>query len=176
MGGGGPLRRYEKWKFDDFKLEVVTYYKYLGLLLSSRNSWYMCQKTLASQASNALFAVKKNLIRFGDVKVNILLKIFDSKILPILLYGSEIRFSHISPDIEQVHTKFCKFILNLPIQSPNCFVKSELDRYSLTLYRNFKAVKYWLRIICMPNDKLPKLCYKLQRQWVETILTAGLLK
>ena len=41
---GGPLRRYEKWKFDDFKLEVVTYYKYLGLLLLSRNSWYMCQK------------------------------------------------------------------------------------------------------------------------------------
>ena len=29
---GGPLRRYEKWKFDDFKLEVVTCYKYLGLL------------------------------------------------------------------------------------------------------------------------------------------------
>ena len=133
---GGPLRRYEKWKFDDFKLEVVTYYKYLGLLLSSRNSWYMCQKTLASQASKALFSVKKNLIRFGDVKVNILLKIFDSKIFPILLYGSEIWFSHISPDIEQVHTKFCKFILNLPIQSPNCFVKSELGRYSVTLYRN----------------------------------------
>ena len=66
-------------------------------------------KTLASQASKALFAVKKNLIRFGDVKVNILLKIFDCKILPILLYGSEIWFSHISPDIEQVHTKFCLF-------------------------------------------------------------------
>ena len=37
----------------------------------------------------------------------------------------------------------------------------QLGRYSVTLYRNFKAVKYWLRIICMPNDKLPKLCYKL---------------
>ena len=123
----------------------------------------MCQKTLASQASKALFKVKKNLIRFGDVKVNILLIIFDSKILPILLYGSEIWFSYISPDIEQVHTKFCKFILNLPIKSPNCFVKSELGRYSVTLYRNFKAVMYWLRIICMPNDKFPKLYYKLQR-------------
>ena len=33
-------------------------------------------KTLASQASKALSAVKKNLIRFGDVNVNILLKNF----------------------------------------------------------------------------------------------------
>ena len=45
-------------------------------------------------------------------------------------------------------------------------MKSEVGRYGVTLYRNFKAVKYWLRIICMPNDELPKLCYKLQRQWV----------
>ena len=118
-------------------------------------------KTISQSGVKSTFAVKKSLIRFEDVKVNILSKIFDSKILPILLYGSEIWFSHISPDIEQVHTKFCKFILNLPIQSPNCFVRSELGRYSVTLYRNFKAVKYWLRIICMPNDKLPKLCYKL---------------
>ena len=55
-------------------------------------------------------------------------------------------------------------------------MKSELGRYSVTLYRNFKAVKYWLRIICMPNDKLPKLCYKLQRQWVENDINCWALK
>ena len=39
---GGLLREYERWKFKDSKLEVVTYYKFLGLLLSSRNKWFMC--------------------------------------------------------------------------------------------------------------------------------------
>ena len=33
-------------------------------------------KTLVSQVSKALFAVKKNLIRFGEVEINILLKMF----------------------------------------------------------------------------------------------------
>lgn len=40
---GGPLRHYEKWKFKDIQLEVVTCYKYLGLLLSSRNA---CQQSV----------------------------------------------------------------------------------------------------------------------------------
>ena len=67
----------------------------------------MSQKTLANQASKALFAVKSKLSRFGGVNLSVLFKIFDSKILPILLYGSEIWFSHASPDIEKVHNQFC---------------------------------------------------------------------
>ena len=122
----GPLREYERWKFKDSNLEVVTYYKYLGLLLSFRNSWFICQKTLANQASKAWFAVKSKLSNFGDVKPDILTKIFDCKILPILLYDSELWFSHASQDIEIVHNKFCKFVLSLPIQAPNYFIRSEL--------------------------------------------------
>ena len=74
---GGPVREYERWKFKDSNLEVVTCYKYLGLLLSSRNSWFMCQKTLANQASKAWFVVKFKLSNFGDVKPDIFAKIFD---------------------------------------------------------------------------------------------------
>ena len=55
---GGPLREYERWKFKDSNLHVDTYYKYLGSLLTSSNSWFLCQKTLANQAPKAWFAVK----------------------------------------------------------------------------------------------------------------------
>ena len=165
---GGPLRESERWEFKDSNLEVVTYYKYLGLLLSSRNSWFMCQKTLANQASKAWFAVKSKLSNFGDVKPDILAKIFDCKILPILLYGSELWFSHASPDIEIVHNKFCKFVPNILIQAPNGFVRSELGRYTIAPYKYSRAIKYWLRIIHLPDNRLPKLCYKLQTRWTET--------
>ena len=165
---GGPLRNYERWKFKDSNLEVVTYYKYLGLLLSSRNSWFMCQKTLANQASKAWFAVKSKLYNYGDVKLDVLFKIFDCKILPILLYGAELWFSHPSQDIEIVHNKFCKFVLNLSVQSPNCFARGELGRYSMSPHKYFRAIKYWLRIIYLPNNRLPKQCYNLQKRWTET--------
>ena len=165
---GGTLRNYERWKFNDTYLQVVTYYKYLGILISSRNSWYMCQKTLANQASKAWFAVKSRLSSFWNVNPNVLFKIFDCKILPILMYGSEVWFNHPSPDIEIVHNKFCKYVLNLPVQAPNCFVRCELGRHSLEPYKYIRAITYWLRILNLPNDRLPKVCYRLQKSWTET--------
>lgn len=44
---GGYLRECEKWAYDNIPLRVVSYYKYLGLVVASRLSWYVCQKTLA---------------------------------------------------------------------------------------------------------------------------------
>ena len=84
------------------------------------------------------------------------------------MYGSELWFNHPSPDIDIVHNKFCKYVLSLPVQAPNCFVRSELGRHSLAPYKYTRASKYWLRILNLPNDRLPKVCCKLQRQWTET--------
>ncbi|MEW8546871.1 MAG: reverse transcriptase domain-containing protein [Candidatus Thiodiazotropha sp.] len=107
---GGYLRSYEKWFFGDIPVKVVTYYKYLGLVLSSRLSWYVCQKTLAEQGSKALFAIRSKLTQFGTLSANLLFKIFDTKVLPILTYGAEIWFNHVSLDSKstQISTKcFC---------------------------------------------------------------------
>ena len=68
----------------------------------------MAQKTLANQASKALFSVKSKLTQFGDLNLSELFKIFEIKILPILLYGSEIWFSHTSIDMERVHNQFSR--------------------------------------------------------------------
>ena len=68
---------------------------------------------LAEQASLALFAIKSKLSQFGALSANILFKNFDTKILPILTYGSEIWFEHESKDIEKVHNDFCKYVLKV---------------------------------------------------------------
>ena len=126
---GGYLRKYEKWFYGNIQLKVVTYYKYLGLVISSRLAWYMCQKTLAEQAAKTLFGLKASLNKFGVLSANLLFKIFDTNILPILTYGAEIWFSHDSPDIEKVHHHFCKYVLRIPKRSPNIFARGELGRY-----------------------------------------------
>ena len=164
---GGYLRHYEKWFYDNIPLRVVTYYKYLGLVISSRLSWYVCQKTLAEQASKALFAIKSKLSQFGALSSNILFKIFDTKILPILTYGAEIWFEHESKDIEKVHTDFCKYVLKVTKFTPNAFARGELGRYTIGHVRSLKFIKYWIRILKMSNDRFPKICYKLQCKWLE---------
>lgn len=163
---GGYLRRYEKWFYGDTKLKVVTYYKYLGLVISSRLSWYMCQKTLAEQASKAVFSLKSNLNKFGYLSANLLLKIFDTKILPILTYAAEIWYSHESLDVEKIHHDFCKYILRIPKRSPNIFARGELGRHTIYMTRCLKLIKYWLRILRLEDNRYPKVCYKLQYKWI----------
>ena len=78
------------------------------------------------------------------------LKFFDSLVSPILLYGSDIwgcyKLNEKSP-IEQLHSSFCKHILQVNKNTPNIAVKAELGRSSLiTKKAQINCLKNWLRI------------------------------
>ena len=79
----------------------------------------------------------------------ILLKIFDNKILHILTYGAEIRFSHPALDVEKIHRNFCIYILQVSMNSLNISARGELGRGNIYTVRCIKLVKYWLRILDM---------------------------
>ncbi len=56
---GGIVKGIEKVYFNNVKIEPVTYYKYLGLLVSSRLNWHQAQATLANQATKALNCISE---------------------------------------------------------------------------------------------------------------------
>ena len=33
--------------------------------------------------------------------------------------------------------------------------------------RSLKCIKYWIRILKLSNDRLPKICYRLKCKWLE---------
>ena len=51
---GGYLRHYEKWFIDGAQIEVVSAYKYLGIVFTPKLSWSKAKHTLALQARKAL--------------------------------------------------------------------------------------------------------------------------
>ena len=82
-----------------------------------------------------------------------------------MTYGAEIWFSHIALDIEKIHHSLCKYVLKVPKQSPNVFVKGELGRSDILTLRCIKLIKYWFKILEMIN-RYPSICYKLQLKWL----------
>ena len=111
---GGHRARSEKWFLDGNAIGVTSYYKYLGLVLSSRNSWSKAVATLAEQADKALVIVSNASRNVGGFPFNSHFKLFDSLILPILLYGSEIWGYQYFEDLEKVQRKWCRKLLGLP--------------------------------------------------------------
>ena len=103
-------------------------------MFSSSGIWYQAQTYIADQASTALHSLEITLHRLGGLKPDMAFRIFDCKILPILLYASGIWGTHSSPDIEKVHHKFCKFILGVSSKTSNIAALGELGRYPIRPY------------------------------------------
>ena len=68
---------------------------------------YSKNKQLIEQATKAMYAIFKK-ARRHSLPVDIQLKLFDSLVLPILLYCCEMWSFEKLEDIEQVHLTFCK--------------------------------------------------------------------
>ena len=78
----------------------------------------------------------------------------------ILGYSSEIWGHGKSKEIERIHLKFCKSILNVRTSTSNIGVYGELGRYPLYIARYIKNLKYWFKLLNTDNSLL-KVMYKL---------------
>ena len=87
---GGIIKRNEMWYLNGKQLKTVTYYKYLGIVFSSKLSWSKTTYTLTSQARKAiaLFRCFDYPVEGVDPKKALL--VFDKAIAPILFYGAEL--------------------------------------------------------------------------------------
>jgi hypothetical protein len=157
---GGKLSKHEKWYYAGERVEVVSYYKYLGVIFSCRLNWSTCCRTLAAQAHKATSMVKRCLSKC-DYDPTVAFKLFDSMISPILCYSAEIWGTEIRKDIERVHTKFCKWLLRVNTKTCNVMALGECGRYQMYTVYMVKPVKYWLRLLKMSNNRYPHQCYKL---------------
>ena len=74
-------------------LEIVDKYKYLGLWCSnSRNVFVKNHSYLAEQARKVIFTIRNYSPNLGHLTPKLSLKVFQTQIEPILMYGSEVLF------------------------------------------------------------------------------------
>ncbi|XP_060579660.1 uncharacterized protein LOC132736534 [Ruditapes philippinarum] len=85
-----------------------------------------------------------------DIKTQLLL--FDSLVVPILLYGSEVWGVYNYKEIDKLHFRFCKRILGVRTQTSNAAVLGELGRFPLSVLCKERALKQWLKIMKCPGS------------------------
>ena len=107
---GYAAETYE-FKIRDDRLEICESYKYLGLWCSNSPNIFAKNYTyLSEQAKKALYAIKSYTTpSLGKLHPNLALKLFDSLISPILMYGSEILYNgREQNDFEKIHLSYLK--------------------------------------------------------------------
>ena len=116
------------------------------------------KKLLHDKASMAMYSLIQKGRRL-KLPTDIMLKLFDSCVAPILLYGCEVWGYENTDIIEKVHPKFCKFIFGVSKFSHNMPIYGELGRYPLSITIKQRMICYWTRILKSNQHKLNKVMY-----------------
>lgn len=157
---GGYLSSRERWFLNGSPLNVVNGYKYLGIVFSTKVSFDIACKDLGSRGKKAFLSVIRSLYQYKNNSLDLFLKLFDAQIQPVLQYGSELwGLDKAAHQCEKVHLFALKKFLNVEKRTPNDLVYGELNRYPILINSAMNCIRYWLRIVQMPDDRIPKQAY-----------------
>ena len=159
---GGHLALREQWLFGTTRLNVVNSYKYLGIFFSTRLSFSKTIDDLATRGKKGVIAILKTLWSLGDHSPKIFFKLFDSQVLPISTYGSEIWGLCKNIDaIERVHLFAIKRFLGVHPKTPKHLLYGDTGRYPLFVTTYVKCIKFWLRLLRLDNSRYSKKAYNM---------------
>ena len=103
--------KYDMYEFimDETKIEIVKTYKYLGVLMSSNGSFLNARKSIHDRATKAMHLLYKRIYNL-NLPLDLQLKLFDSTILPIITYGSDVWGFECLEMFERIHNRFLRTI------------------------------------------------------------------
>lgn len=96
-----------------------------------------------------------------QLTIDLQLQLFDSMVVPILLYGSEVTGFENSEVLERLCTQFYKIVLNVKTITPNVMLYGELGRYPINILCKARMVGFWQRIVNGKQDKISLKLYKI---------------
>jgi hypothetical protein len=143
-------------------MPVVNAYKYLGIFFSTKLSFSFACRDLACKAKKGLLCIMHRLRSYNNYSVDVFFKLFDAQIQSVLQYGSEIwGLDKAALYCEKVHLFAMKKFVFVESRTPNDLVYNELNRYPLTINFMVNCIRYWLKVLQMSNNRIPKKAYLL---------------
>jgi hypothetical protein len=132
--------------YNNSVLEVVDSFNYLGITLLKNGGWYRSHKCLRDRVMFA-FHTLFNILYDISLPVKEQLRLFDTLVASVINYGAEVWGHYVANDVEQVHLKFCRYIIGVKKSTIISTVYGELERMPLLIIRKLRILIYWTRMV-----------------------------
>ena len=147
---GKSLNNYS-FRYGVNKLENAKSYKYLGLTLCPYGNFTLARQELKKVGLKALFKLRKEMGNHFRENIKLTIKLFDTLISPILLYGSEIwgidcTGQRDKDPAEIVQNKFLKWLLGVTRYCNNNACRSETGKFPLRIEAQCRNLNFWLTL------------------------------
>ena len=115
--------------------------------LGTTGSFSRCVNELTNSARRALFSLRSYFAKNREILPSVQLKLFNSMVLPILFYGSEVWGVCKADPMETFYMSFLKSILRVKLSTTNIYVYGEFGLVPLHVQRKVRVLKYWAKLV-----------------------------
>lgn len=155
-----------KWKINNQPIEQVTSFRYLGIIFDEKGSWCHQIKNSIANAQRSSRAIISFFYRKGGQYVPAASQVFVAKILPQLMYGTQIFNCQKLKSLESVQTKFYRSLLGLPTCVSNTAIRLEVGQLPINARIWILKIHFWLKLIFFPVGVAPlTLLDPFQSKW-----------
>jgi hypothetical protein len=156
----GRVTKYTPWVLGDEVLEVQDDYTYLGTTFNYNGNYDKAIAKQVTQAKRAMYSMVGKARKLG-LPIDIQLHLFDTLILPILLYGCEVWGSSKLAMIKTVQIGFYKQLLRLNKSTASCIVHGEIGTTDIEYIVKGRMLNFWARIVQGKQSKISHLVYNI---------------
>ena len=139
-----------------FELEIVKYYKYLGIILDEFLKFEDAASTLAGAGGRALGAIISKFRTYKNIGFNTFSKMFDTSVSPILEYCSGVWGFKDFKECDKVHHRAARYFLGVHQKAPLLAISGDLGWTNSQNKRYINILRLWNRLLTMDDNRLTK--------------------
>ena len=147
------------FEFGSEAIAVVNEYTYQCITFNCNDRFRRGELELVEQAKRAIYSIVVT-CRKLVLPVDIQIDMYNSMVVPIVTYASEIWGHYVMREIKLMQTRFHKHVLFVHRNTSNDITYGELAVYLIDIRIKCRAIVFWLRLI---NGKNTKLCHLMHK-------------
>ena len=153
------------------EIEIVKKYKYLGIIIHYNANLKHAAEHMYQKSLKGIFSLRSKILDFDVMNNPLKLKLFDTLIRPILIYGSEIwvtdfKIKENTLDrlpFEKIQNRFCKYLLGVHKKASNFAARLEFGRDRILNFISSQALKYAKRVNELPSTRILKEAFEVDK-------------
>ena len=145
-----------KFLIGESELDIVSFYRYLGVIFDEYLNFKQCEEILADAAGRALGGVIHKLKQIKYTNICIFKKLYESCVIPIMDYNCSVWANYHCKYGEKIQLRAQRYFLGVHNKAPIDGICGDLG-WMPTKYRRYIAMcRFWNRLVKLDDTRLPR--------------------
>lgn len=146
--------------YSNQRIDVISSYRYLGLVLDEHLNYNVTAKAVAKAASRALGLIISKFKSAGGLPYSVFTKLYDTVVWRTISYGACIWGTNEYSCINAIQNRACRFFLGVGKYAPNNAVNGDMGWIPPFIKQWKSVIRNYFRLKDMSEDRINKQVFR----------------